>query len=92
MKSFSIGEIVESIQGRDKGQLYIVYGYQNNKALLVNGNSKLILKPKIKNLNHLTSLNFVQENIKEKILNQKTVYDAEIYSAIKKFKESIKGE
>lgn len=92
MKSFSIGEIVESIQGRDKGQLYIVYGYQNNKALLVNGNNKLIVKPKIKNLNHLTSLNFVQENIKEKILNQKTVYDAEIYSAIKKFKENIKGE
>lgn len=92
MKSFSIGEIVESIQGRDKGKLYIVYGYQNNKALLVNGSSKLILKPKVKNLNHLSSLNFVQENIKEKILNQKTVYDAEIYSAIKKFKESIKGE
>ena len=91
MNSFSIGEIVESTQGRDKGNLYIVYGYENNKALLVNGNNKTITKPKVKNLNHLTSLNFVHENLKDKILNKKTVFDAEIYSAIKKFKENSKG-
>ena len=91
MNNFSIGEIVESTQGRDKGQLYIIYGFLNRKALLVNGSSKTISKPKVKNLNHLTKANSIQQTLKDKIETGKTVYDAEIYSAIKKFKENVKG-
>lgn len=91
MNNFSVGEIVESTQGRDKGNYYIIYGFAQSKALLVNGASKTISNPKVKNLNHLTKTNTIHEILKQKIVDKKVVFDAEIYSAIKKFKENIKG-
>lgn len=92
MKNFSVGEIVSSIAGRDNNQLYLVYKIVDERAILVNGDNKTFLHPKSKNLNHIISHNFIAEVIKEKLLLQKQVYDAEVYSALKKFKENNKGE
>lgn len=92
MKNFSVGEIVSSIAGRDNNQLYIVFKIVDNRVILVNGDNKTFLHPKTKNLNHIISHNHVVEVLNKKFLEQKQVFDAEVYSALKKFKENLKGE
>lgn len=91
-KQFSVGEIVESIQGRDKQNLFLILKVDCDTIYLVNGDNRLITSPKIKNARHLISKNVVLDNIKNKILEGKTIFDAEVYSALKKFKEREKGE
>lgn len=84
-----IGEFVKSTQGRDKENIYMVYGFNGReKVLLVNGNNRTIERPKIKNPKHLISLGNTAENIRQKILTKTTVFDAEIYSAIKKIRSN----
>lgn len=92
MKNFSVGEIVSSTAGRDDNELYVIYKVLDNKALLVNGNNKTFLHPKNKNLNHIISHNHIVEVLNEKFTSGKQVFDAEVYSALKKFKENNKGE
>ncbi len=91
-KVFSVGEIVESIKGRDKTNLFLIYRIECDKIYLVNGDNRLICKPKIKNANHIASTGVVVENLKQKILEGKNVFDAEIFSALKKYKQNLKGE
>lgn len=91
-KNFSVAEIVKSIKGRDKDNLYLIYKVECDKIYLVNGDTKLINNPKIKNDKHLITMGVVQTNLKDKIENKKTIYDAEIYSALRKFKQNLKGE
>ncbi|MBQ0017483.1 MAG: hypothetical protein KBT30_02505 [Clostridiales bacterium] len=92
MKNFSVGEVVSSSKGRDLSQFYMVYKFDGKNLLLVNGSNKTLLHPKAKNSNHVISHQTILENIKSKLENGKVVYDAEIYSALKKFKELKKGE
>ena len=89
---FSVAEIVKNIKGRDKDNLYLIYKVECDKIYLVNGDTKLIENPKVKNDKHLESMGIVVENLKDKIQNNKTIYDAEIYSALRKFKQNLKGE
>jgi hypothetical protein len=81
-----IGSFVRSNQGRDKDNIYIVKEILVGCVQLVDGNGKTLDKPKTKNIKHIDDMNEVCEKIATKLkLNQK-VFDAEIYSAIKKFK------
>ena len=81
-----IGSFVKSKQGRDKGNIYIVKRVFDDRAELVDGNGKTLEKPKIKNKKHLENLNEICEKLKLKFKKQQKVFDAEVYSAIKKFK------
>lgn len=91
-KTFSVGEIVQSMQGRDKENLYLIYRITCDKIYLVNGDNKLITSPKVKNPNHIVSKNMIVESLRDKILQGKTIFDAEVYSILKKFKQNLKGE
>lgn len=82
-----IGMFVKSNHGRDKGNVYIVQKIDKKYVLLVDGNNKTVDKPKKKNIKHIDKLNVVSEKLAEKFKQNKNVFDAEVYSAIKKFKE-----
>lgn len=85
-ENLQIGDLVTSLMGRDKQDLYIVAGIANgNYVNLVNGNSKKFKNPKFKNAKHLKKLESY-EHIKEKLDSKTLVYDSEIYSLIKKYK------
>lgn len=87
--SVNIGELVESTHGRDIQQIYLVINItENGYLVLVNGDNKTFEKPKIKNPKHIKKLNFVVSHLKEKLELNKGIYDAEVYSCIKKYKES----
>lgn len=88
-KDFVIGELVESINGRDKSTIYMVSDITNNgQIVLVNGKNKTFTNPKIKNKKHIKSLNFIVSHLQEKLKLNKNIFDAEVYSSIKKYKES----
>ena len=50
---FKVGSLVESIKGRDKGELYIIKELTNKFAILINGHNRTLKMPKNKNLKHL---------------------------------------
>lgn len=86
MKVVEIGSFVRSKQGRDKNNIYIVKEVLGGSVTLVDGNGKLLVKPKTKNIKHIEVLDAQAEKIAEKFKNNQNVFDAEVYSAIKKFK------
>ena len=80
-----IGHIVHSTQGRDNGKSYLVWQeIDKDYVLLVDGDAKKIANPKKKRKKHLEVTDIVLENIKTKILNKSKVFDAEVYSNLKK--------
>lgn len=85
--SLEIGSLVESIMGRDKNTIYMVADITNNgKIVLVNGDTRTFSHPKIKNAKHVKQLGFVVSHLKEKMQSNKNIFDAEVYSSIKKYK------
>lgn len=93
MKRFEKGDIVVSIQGRDLGVHYLVCEtLSDNYYLLTNGDNKKFENPKRKIAKHIDKIGQTHDNIKMKLNCGLKVFDSEVYSAIKKFKEdSIKG-
>ena len=85
-RMIEVGLFVKSKQGRDNGNVYIVKSVQNKKVCLVDGNFKTIEKPKVKNIKHIESLDEICEKLAKKFNENINVYNAEVYSAIKKFK------
>lgn len=88
MKTLKIGSFVKSTMGRDKDNIYIVFEIFEKSVALVDGNGKTLDKPKIKNTKHIEVLEGSADKIAEKFINHTKVFDAEVYSAIKKFKEN----
>ena len=90
MESVKVGEVVQSIQGHDKGQLYIVIGVNDNRVLLCNGEYKLLKNPKTKNIAHIINLHNQDNEIATKLANGLKINDQMIYHSIVKYKKLIK--
>lgn len=84
-----VGSLILSKTGRDANTIYLVYFQDKDYVYLVNGAAKKIANPKKKNIKHIQSLNYVCEAIKDKITTKSKVFDSEIFSCIKKFKNQI---
>lgn len=84
-----IGNLVISLAGRDKNNIYIVYRYDGKYVYVVDGNLHKIINAKKKNLKHIKILNYKNEAIKNKITTNAKVFDSEIFSCIKKYKNQI---
>lgn len=80
----SIGQIVYSKSGRDKGQVFVVYSFDNQYAYLIDGNLRRLEKPKKKKFKHIQKTNYINFELQEKIQNNVRLNDAEIRKAIKK--------
>lgn len=59
------GEIVESVQGRDKGNFYVVCEVRNGCVLVADGVKRKLENPKKKNVKHLrlTPRNITAEGV-----------------------------
>ena len=92
-KLFTLGTVVLSTQGRDKGASYIIVGFDNDKILVADGKYKLLAKPKIKNVLHLKSTNIQDQEIATKLSQNQKINDQMIYHALHEYqKGQKKGE
>lgn len=57
VKKPRLGGIAQSLQGRDKGELYVICGIDGNTLLLADGVKRTLSAPKRKNLKHVYLLN-----------------------------------
>ncbi len=48
-----VGDVVKSIAGRDKEQLFLVITVDGDRAKIIDGKTHKALMPKLKNLKHL---------------------------------------
>lgn len=80
--TLQIGDIVESLQGRDLGTRYLVVGIdKKGYCQLINGKLKPMDKPKTKNARHLSYLG----NGKEIYLKLNQITNHELHNLIEKF-------
>jgi ribosomal protein L14E/L6E/L27E len=93
----NIGSVVFSKSGRDGGRYYIVVNIDEEKpgfVFIADGEYRKIEKPKLKKIKHLRASGVVLEKLKNKFIEKKTVFDAEIRSALRPYnekKENIKS-
>ncbi|MDI6604388.1 MAG: KOW domain-containing RNA-binding protein [Thermoanaerobacteraceae bacterium] len=89
MVGMPIGRIVRSKAGRDKDRVFVVIAEVDDKHVLIaDGDLRKIEKPKKKKIIHLQKYNAVAENVREKLLNKKTVTNSDLIEALKQYKES----
>jgi len=65
------GQLVKSLAGRDKGRIYIIIGFKEDRVLLCDGKYRPVKMPKRKNPKHLQPYHYVVREIKDKIRERK---------------------
>lgn len=89
MNDIRIGAIVYSKAGRDKDAYYVVTEVVNeNFVRIADGKYRTIEKPKLKKVKHLKWNGAILEAIAMKLTEGKQIYNAEIVSALRQWKES----
>lgn len=76
----TVGTIVYSKAGRDKGGLFLTISVKNGYAYIVDGDTRRIEKPKKKKLIHLQRTNNVSE------IDEETLTNSQVRRIIAKYK------
>ena len=85
-KSVEVGSVVFSRAGRDKGIFFLVVEVVDDVYVrLADGDVRRLEKPKLKKIKHLKNTGDVLTNIAEKLRQGVKVYDAEIFSALRRY-------
>lgn len=90
IKTASVGEVVQSIQGRDKGNFYLVVAIEKDTLYVVDGRKRLLTTPKKKNVKHLALLPIFYPEIIERIAQGKEE-NSQIHIAIQEVAEKRKN-
>jgi len=86
----SIGQVVKSRAGRDKGRVFLVLEILDDKhVLVVDGDLRRLEKPKKKKVKHLTVYNTVLEELKQKLDSNIEINNAYIRRLLEPFNESV---
>lgn len=86
----SIGQVVKSRAGRDKGRVFLVLEILDDKhVLVVDGDLRRLEKPKKKNVKHLMVYNTVLEELKQKLDSNIEINNAYIRRLLEPFNESV---
>ena len=83
---FSIGQVVYSKSGRDKGGAFVVVGIEKDVIYIADGRTRPLSKPKKKNIKHIQRVNDIDFDIKRKIENKEYILDSDLRSSLKKYK------
>jgi len=84
MQDISLGQIVISTAGRDKGRKFVVLCIIDEKYVYISdGDIRKVEKPKLKKIKHLRKLNHVAEDIKDKLESCEKLSNSEIRKLLK---------
>ena len=85
-RPITVGSIVYSLAGRDEGRYYMVLEILDaSHVTIVDGDVRKLERPKKKKIKHLKNTGEVLENIAGKVFTSAKIYDAEIFSALRKY-------
>lgn len=85
-RPITVGSIVYSRAGRDEGRYFMVTAILDDSYVsIADGSVRKLAKPKKKKIKHLKNTGEVLDNIAGKILTSAKIYDAEIFSALRKY-------
>lgn len=83
---FRLGQLVESIAGRDRGKHYLVVKCLGERQWAVaNGRDRKVDSPKAKNVKHLLPLERVALNVEERLTRGETITDQEIHRILESY-------
>ena len=85
---YVIGQLVYSKSGHDKGGLFIIIDIEDEYLHLADGKVRIIEKPKKKKIKHVQKVNYVIEEIKEKIQGESNLKNADLRKAISQYLEA----
>ena len=78
-----IGQLVQSMTGRDEGKYYLVWDVlSTSRVLLVDGIGRKIDCPKQKNVKHLKAYPVIVEEIEKELLAGQRVTNYEVLKAL----------
>ena len=84
MQDISLGQIVISTAGRDKGRKFVVLCIIDAKYVYISDvDIRKAEKPKLKKIKHLKKLNHVAEDIKDKLESCEKLSNSEIRKLLK---------
>jgi ribosomal protein L14E/L6E/L27E len=83
---YSVGQIVYSKSGRDKGNAFIVKSFDDEYAYLVDGKIRRLEKPKRKKKIHIQITKTINADIRLKLENKLNILDADLRKALAEFK------
>ena len=85
-KPLTVGSVVYSRAGRDEGRYYVVVEIVDDSFVTIaDGDVRKLAKPKKKKTKHLKNTGEVFEGIRGKLILGTKIYDAEIFSALRKY-------
>ena len=83
LNEFTLGQVVQSTQGRDAGRDFVVVGIiDQSYVLIADGALRRIDRPKKKKVKHLIPKQELFSRLKEKLTCGQRVYDSEIRKAL----------
>ncbi len=89
----SVGDIVLSTHGHDKGNYFVVTKIEGNKAFIADGRKRKISSAKSKNVKHLKSVFCaISKEIAVRIQMGQPVGNEKLYKAIKSQTEKIQED
>lgn len=89
-EEITIGQVVKSRAGRDKGRVFLIYDIiDNHNVVIVDGDLRKIQKPKQKKLKHLIIYNRVVPELKDIIDSKVKINDAFIRKLLEPFNKSF---
>lgn len=89
-ESISIGQIVKSKAGRDKGRIFLVYKViDNQNVLIVDGDLRKLDNPKKKKIKHLIIYNTILPELEVKLASKIKINNAYIRKLLEPFNKSF---
>ena len=83
---YTVGQVVYSKSGHDKGQVFFILSVVGEYILLVDGKTRTLEKPKRKKKMHVQPTNFVNDKMATALMEREEVLDAHIVKALKEYK------
>ncbi len=85
-RPITVGSVVYSTAGRDEGRFFMVLEIVDDSFVsIVDGDIRKLGRPKRKKVKHLRNTGEVLDGIAAKVLTSAKIYDAEIFSALRKY-------
>ena len=88
----SVGEIVQSLAGRDKGEFLVVLAIDGEYVVVANGKVRKTQNPKRKKIKHIKKVSSVSAELTEHILSGKPIGNERLLQAVKIAKQKIQEE